>query len=141
MSFSTPCHTDSMPSGKGGCRECRSRIPPTIGDETMLIEVVAVGIVLIIIGGGAILVQRGLQRPPATNAEYELAVDAYRQATAELESVRVDLEKEMELFRDLNREMSSSLILSSGCSTHLQPDEEHDLHVEADLRRRRQELA
>lgn len=99
----------------------------------MLIEeIVTVAIVGMLIGG-FFIVRGFLARPKRTRDELSVVVEAYEKMT-------LQHERELAVLQGLTKEMASSLILSSGHGPALTANDEHDLHVDEDLRRRRAEL-
>ena len=102
-------------------------------------EEVAVLLIFGILVGGGWLIHKSLKRPQPTNANYELAVEAYERATQELAIATRALEVERAVLTKLSAEMTSSLMLASGQGTCLTPEREHELHVGVELDRRRGE--
>lgn len=82
----------------------------------------------------------GLKRPKATNNDLELVVEAHNRATRELAQAAADLRTEREMLANLNYEIVSSLMLVSGQGGVLSAEQEHTLHVEAEVARRRDDL-
>ena len=106
----------------------------------MIFEEIAVIVLVAIIVGGSILIWRNLKRPKATNNDLAEAVDAHNKAAAELTAAANELKCERAMLCQIAREMQSNLMLASGQTSCLTPKEEHDLHVEVELGRRREPL-
>lgn len=105
----------------------------------MLIADLAIVASVAVLLFGGFLVWNSMRKgkPVATNASYELAVEAYEEAKAALDEETAKLARERSMLSDLNREMASALMMVSGHGACLSATEEHGLHVDADLDRRR----
>lgn len=107
----------------------------------VLLEEFGIIIVLAILGFGGFLLWNAVKKrkPVATNASYELAVDAYERATEEMRVATAKLEAERAVLAGLSKEMASSLMAASGQGVCLTPTQEHELHVDRELERRREQ--
>ena len=81
------------------------------------------------------------RKPVPTNASYELAIVTMEKATEELAEAKASFIRERIAMGRIMHEMSSTLLMTSPYKdVPLTPAEELDDRVEADLKRRREQI-
>jgi len=92
-----------------------------------------IGVVLVgILVGGFFLFRSSLKNPRRTKDDLSAAVEAHEDATLEIK-------RELAVLKGVTKEMVDALVISSG-RIPLTAGEEHDLHVDAEMERRREQV-